>query len=450
MKKQTLLLLVALAPGAFGQGWADLNPTTTPQSRFRYGLTPMPGGAPGEFLMTGGMLTGVSPSNETWSWNGTDWTLLPITSPSLEASAVAYDAGLDRTFLFSGWNGGSYDGTTQSFDGTGWTVLSPANSPSPRDMAGFAYDPSQGNSVLFGGHDWMFFLSAGGGQYGDTWTWDGTDWTQESPANSPAGRARHAMAYDGATDNVILFSGTSTQDLTTGGLFSDMWSWDGSNWTQLNPATLPPARNDAAMAWDSSRNVVVLHGGVDGSLGVVYNDTWEWDGTDWKNVTAAGDPGLSGHRMAYDATRQEMFFFGGAQIVDLLVGSDKTYGKASPWSDLGGGLAGSLGEPVLSAIGVPQAGAMVDMNLTNAKPVATAYLVAGTSNVSLPLLGGTLVPFPQVVLQSSTDAQGEATWPVTFGPGSITGLSLYFQCWVVDGTGPQGFTASNAVTATAL
>ena len=34
-----------------------------------------------------------------------------------------------------------------------------------------------------------------------------------------------------------------------------------------------------AMAWDSWRGVVVLHGGQSG--GTSSDSTWEWDGTSW-------------------------------------------------------------------------------------------------------------------------------------------------------------------------
>ena len=39
------------------------------------------------------------------------------------------------------------------------------------------------------------------------------------------------------------------------GAFSrnDTWSWNGTEWAQLNPATSPPARTNHAMAYDSTR-----------------------------------------------------------------------------------------------------------------------------------------------------------------------------------------------------
>ena len=43
--------------------------------------------------------------------------------------------------------------------------------------------------------------------FGDTWTWDGTTWTQEPPATSPSARSDMGMAYDQARGEVVVFGG---------------------------------------------------------------------------------------------------------------------------------------------------------------------------------------------------------------------------------------------------
>ncbi len=62
-----------------------------------------------------------------------------------------------------------------------------------------AYDAATGTVVLFGG--------GGRRPVGDTWTWDGTTWTQQHPATSPPVRCGTSMAYDAATGTVVLFGG---------------------------------------------------------------------------------------------------------------------------------------------------------------------------------------------------------------------------------------------------
>ena len=51
----------------------------------------------------------------------------------------------------------------------------------------------------------------------DTWTWDGTTWTQQHPATSPSARTFASMAYDPATSTAVLFGGKGT--------LADTWTW---------------------------------------------------------------------------------------------------------------------------------------------------------------------------------------------------------------------------------
>lgn len=45
-------------------------------------------------------------------------------------------------------------------------------------------------------------------------------------------------------------------------------------WTKQAPATRPPGRDGAAMAYDAATGTVVLFGGSTGSL--FFHDTWTW------------------------------------------------------------------------------------------------------------------------------------------------------------------------------
>jgi hypothetical protein len=121
--------------------------------------------------------------------------------------------------------------------------------------------------VLFGGID-------DSGNVDDTWTWDGTDWTKQTPANSPSTRQDMGMDYDAARSQVVLFGGVGDGDV-----LGDTWIWDGKDWTQQSPADSPVSREGLGLAYDAARSQVVLFGGVgdSGNLG----DTWTWDGTDW-------------------------------------------------------------------------------------------------------------------------------------------------------------------------
>ena len=70
---------------------------------------------------------------------------------------------------------------TWEWDGANWTQRSVATRPLPRLGHTLAFDPARGVSVLFGGRDDVQ-------RFADTWTWDGTSWTQLTPTTSPAPR----------------------------------------------------------------------------------------------------------------------------------------------------------------------------------------------------------------------------------------------------------------------
>lgn len=55
----------------------------------------------------------------------------------------------------------------------------------------------------------------------NTWTWDGTTWTEQSPPNPPV-RYAHALAYDVARGEVLLFGG---KDHPGPNALGDTWTW---------------------------------------------------------------------------------------------------------------------------------------------------------------------------------------------------------------------------------
>ncbi len=148
--------------------------------------------------------------------------------------------------------------------------------------------------------------------------------------------------------------------------------------------------------------------------------------------------GSAGATEAFDMDRNDVL----DQVdYDLLAGM-------VPWDDLGQALAGGPGEPGLTGFGLAEPGTLAVANLTDANPLAQVFLVVGLSDVSQPMLGGTLVPSPDLVLARTTLPDGTLhvadRWPNGLAPGT----TLYFQYWIVDPAGPAGFSASNAISGT--
>jgi len=111
-------------------------------------------------------------------------------------------------------------------------------------------------------------------------------------------------------------------------------------------------------------------------------------------------------------------------------------------------LAGTTGLPTLVGSGPLTAGSILDLKLAGAKPFAQSVLVVGGSPLNAPFKGGTLVPYPNLVFAQTVTFLGQASFGGLWPPGMPSGLTLYFQYWIVDSAGPVGFAASNAVAGT--
>ena len=157
-----------------------------------------------------------------------------------------------------------------------WTQQFPFPAPPPRRDFGLVYDAATNNTILFGG-----VTASGGivttGILGDTWTWNGANWSQQFPLTPPSPRYGHGMAFDVVTNNLVLFGGIDH----TGTILQDTWVWSGTNWVQQFPATSPPPRFNPGMAYHRASGLVVLFGGANLLNLSGMNDTWTWNGTDW-------------------------------------------------------------------------------------------------------------------------------------------------------------------------
>jgi len=120
------------------------------------------------------------------------------------------------------------------------------------------------------------------------------------------------MAFDESRGVTVLFGGVdgSTQ-------LDDTWEFDGQTWQLVGRGELPP-RIWPAMAYDSARGVVVMHGGRNQAK--VLDDLWEWDGNQWTRLPITGGPSPRfGHAMVFDSVRDVLVLYGGrdANNIDL-------------------------------------------------------------------------------------------------------------------------------------
>ncbi len=180
--------------------------------------------------------------------------------------------------------------------------------PAERDSASVAYDIGRERTVMFGGRIDSVPTD-------ETWELELSGWSRVCTADClrPAARYGAAMAYDGARGVSVLFGGT----LQDGTYADDTWEWNGSSWREVcdyDDCSRPSVRSGAAMVYDAGAGVALLVGGYNGASYIA--DTWAWSGTAWQRKcggpTACTNPtGRAFHGLAYDMSRDVTVLFGG-------------------------------------------------------------------------------------------------------------------------------------------
>jgi hypothetical protein len=187
--------------------------------------------------------------------------------------AMAYDQARKVVFAFGGRTNASqaiFSRETWVWDGQSWS-LATMNGPALASSWA-AFDETSQQVVVFGEQAGM----------GQTWTWNGSQWHQMS-GPSPDARSFASMGLYPRSRQVILFGGLGDQTMT---LLNDTWTWTGTAWTKLGPTHSPSPRQGAALASFSSRQQMLMVGGL--GRGVILSDAWEWDGVDWLPAAAFG------------------------------------------------------------------------------------------------------------------------------------------------------------------
>ncbi|HEY4613119.1 MAG TPA: hypothetical protein VII11_09065 [Bacteroidota bacterium] len=247
------------------------------------------------FVVFGGQSSdGSTNSSTTYEWDRTTWIRKNIQGPSARYwTSMAYDQSRGRIVLFGGTRASAI-GDTWEYDGTTWRSIA-VSGPGARFAHEVTYDTRRGVALLFGG-------STGPARLNDLWSWNGTQWQMLSNGQGPTGRAAFGMAYDTSRGELVVFGGFSafgSQGVTQHG---DTWVWDGIQWSLKNAQTSElTARDHVSMAYDAARQRVVLFGGnvVTNNVFQEQKDTWEWDGQEWTLKNSNGPTIQSGHRILY-------------------------------------------------------------------------------------------------------------------------------------------------------
>ena len=146
----------------------------------------------------------------------------------------------------------------------------------------------------------------------ELWRWDGEQWAAvEMDGQNPSGRNFAAVAMDTDRDVLVLHGG-----LTPQGASDETWTWDGEAWSlAADGSDGPGPRSSSSMAYDAATGRALLYGGDDGTD--QYNDTWAWDGDGWERVADDGPDLVRWPAFyAFDPATETVVMYGGHQVVD--------------------------------------------------------------------------------------------------------------------------------------
>jgi hypothetical protein len=162
-----------------------------------------------------------------WRWTGATWiraTTAPGPARSAAEELIADPASGHLELITTSYSGYgpigdgppepcSAQASTWQWNGSSWHEQ-PFASPGPTGPFTGATDDISAQIVVFT-------------DSGETWTSDSGTWVRQLPRHAPTPRISPSMVFDGAHHRVLLFGGFDGQ-----GPLEETWTWDGSDWTQ--------------------------------------------------------------------------------------------------------------------------------------------------------------------------------------------------------------------------
>jgi hypothetical protein len=333
-------LLLAACSGA-GDGDTEPDPTPTapasavPELGAWHDLVTDPEG--GVLLVNGYPESATDPGPlELWRWDGEQWAFV---EPEGEApsgrnfTSVALDTARDVLVLHGGLTPDGPSDETWVWDGASWSLAASGDDgPGPRASPSLAYDEAAGRVLLYGG-------DADGELFNDTWAWDGTAWERVAEEGPDPVRWPALLDYDPASERVVLYGGHQVVDPDGPIAVGGTWVWEGGGWHEVGGADQPgPLVNSNGVA--HPEHGLLLVGGADPDRGET-GEVWRWAGSAWEALPGGVIPRRQAFGLAYDASRDVVVLTGG--IVEP--GSTERRQDLWEWS----------GDPATPAVQVPAA-----------------------------------------------------------------------------------------------
>lgn len=253
--------------------------------------------------------------SDTWEFDGTTWHKVSVSGPHGRDSTgkMVYDPPKKRMIMQGGWWPDDNDPRTWEYRVTGpgpndrqWVNLVQTDC-AYRGAPCLAYDSTRHTILHFGGNHWQGF-------YNDTWSFDSATDTWARLQNWGPSRFAAGLVYDSARDKFVLFGGTGrwwSGDTEQGRGNTCEFDPKTDTWTEILPQGapgVPGPRWFHSMVFDPVAGVTLLKGGGRNSDNYSYTDTWEWNGTAWKEIPRRADEPTGGV-MWFDTALQKVVSF---------------------------------------------------------------------------------------------------------------------------------------------
>ncbi|MCB8992099.1 MAG: hypothetical protein H6665_15865 [Ardenticatenaceae bacterium] len=97
----------------------------------------------------------------------------------------------------------------------------------------------------------------------------------------PFPRSGHAMVYDPLRQKVVLFGGSQivSQEDHLFNRFNDTWEYDGTNWIRIETRHSPESGFSFALIYDEAEEKVIAFGSSN-----EFPKPWQYDGQDWQQI----------------------------------------------------------------------------------------------------------------------------------------------------------------------
>lgn len=250
--------------------------------------------------------------SDTWEYDGNDWFLINTAQQPVPriSHGMAFDSARGVTILFGGGQGyGIEFPDLWEYDGLNWKMrkqLGP--SPGKRRSLELAYDEVRKRTVLFGGQLPPSTV------FNDTWEWDGNGWWRPETAHDPCPRWWFRMAFDPVRSAIVGYGGWIPE-----ASIGETWTFNGADWTKLPDPVKPLNRAAAGIAYDPENRRLVISGGHSSTDPPGQHDTWHFSiNGGWQKAEGAGaSTNYNTLRLAYDHKLNRIVGFGGFNNKDL-------------------------------------------------------------------------------------------------------------------------------------